>query len=283
MRTAQVIAPADVSVRLGATASLTLASAKAADVVAERVWGVAGPSVARTGGARAVGPVLRRRALADGQVSAVIGGGGLLEVLAGQAEVERGGASLDEITERAARAGAAVFAATADLAGAPDNRGLLEQIGADFGRCAHVLDAVEDLERDRRRGDFNPLVATGTSVEAAREDCVRLVRAIGVAVGRLRLRDDRLVQMLIVGGLDRAMNRVFGHDHDAVFTSPGQPQRPPNHPPLPAFHKRVLPWMGVYCTGYACCADHTNPCNGRRHQAGCKGCDCCDACNCCDC
>jgi hypothetical protein len=104
-----------------------------------------------------------------------------------------------------------------------------------------------------------------------------------VAVGMLRLRDDRLVQMLIVGGLDRAMNRVFGHDHDAVFTSPGQPQRPPNHPPLPAFHKRVLPWMGVYCTGYACCADHTNPCNGRRHQAGCKGCDCCDACNCCDC
>jgi hypothetical protein len=287
MRSAQVIAPADVSVRLGATASLTLASAKAADVRAEQVAGVASPSLVRVGGARVAGRRLVREALADMEVSEAIGGRELLVDLAGQAEVERagaeGGGSLAELIERSARAGAAVFAATAQVAGAEENRVLLEQIGADFGRCAHVLDAVEDLEEDRRRGDFNPLIATGTSVEAAREDCVRWVRAIGVAVGRLRLRDDRLVRLLIVGGLDRALTRVFGHQHDAVFTSPGQPHRPPHRPPLPAFHKRILPWMGVYCTGYACCADHTNPCNGRRHQASCKGCDCCECCDCCDC
>jgi hypothetical protein len=290
MRSAQVVAPGDVSVRLGATASLTLASAKAADVCAEQVAGVASPSVVRVGGARVVGSRLVREALADVEVAEAMGGRELLGDLAGQAEVERVwvervGAErvgvedgLAELIERSARAGAAVFGATALVAGVEENRVLLEQIGADFGRCAHVLDAVEDLEVDRRRGDFNPLIATGTSVEAAREDCVRWVNAIGVAVGRLRLRDDRLVRMLIVGGLDRALTRVFGHQHDAVFTSPGDGRRPTR----PPFYKRVLPWMGVYCTGYALCAAHTNPCTGRQHQAGCDGLSCCDCCECCE-
>jgi hypothetical protein len=279
MQSAQVVPPWDVSVRLGATTSLTLASAKAADVVAERASGVASPSVVRAGIARLTEPRLRARALADVPVSTAIGGRELLAESANQAQVESGSVSLNEITDNAARAGAAVFAATADLAGAPENRTVLERVGGDFGRCAHVLDAVEDLESDRRSGDFNPLIATDTSVDEARAECVRMVDAIRVSLGTLRVRDDRLLRMLLIGGLDRAMVRVFGHRPDAVFTSPGHPRRPQ----LPPFHKRVLPWMGVYCTGYACCADHTNPCNGRRHQAACNGCDCCGACDCCDC
>ena len=90
-----------------------------------------------------------------------------------------------------------------------------------FGRCAHLLDAVEDLERDRAGGDFNPLIATGTSVEFARTECVRLVDAIRVALDGVRLRDDRLLRMLLIGGLNRALVRVFGSGPDAVFTSPG--------------------------------------------------------------
>lgn len=279
MRTAQVIAPAELSVRLGATTSLTLASAKASDVSAEQEVGLAAPSVLRSRGARFVGPRLREKALADTTVAAAIGGRQLLDGLAGQAALEKGGASLHEITDGTARAAAAVFAATAELAGVPENRALLEQIGADFGRCAHLLDAVEDLDRDTGAGDFNPLTATGTTIDMAWEDCRRLVRAIRGAADGLVLRDDRLLRMLLLGGLDRAINNVFGHRTDAVFTAPGAPRR---RPELPPFHKRILPWMGVYCTGYACCAAHTNPCNGKRHQAGCQGCDCCD-CDCCDC
>ncbi|PVY32767.1 DUF5685 family protein [Williamsia muralis] len=279
MRGAQVVSASDVSVRLGATASLTLASAKAADVVAERAAGVASPSAVRAEGARWAEPRLRSRALADAPVSAAMGGGELLTQLGAQAQVESGSVSLVEITQNAASAGAAVFAATAELAGVPGNREVLAGIGRDFGRCAHLLDAVEDLERDRAGGDFNPLIATGTTVEFARTECVRLVDAIRVALDGVRLRDDRLLRMLLIGGLNRALVRVFGPDPDAVFTSPGQRRQPQ----LPPFYKRVLPWMGVYCTGYACCADHTNPCNGRRHQAACNGCDCCNVCDCCDC
>lgn len=279
MRGAQVIAPAELSVRLGATTSLTLASAKASDVLAEQEVGLSAPSALRARGARVAGSLLREKALSDTTVAAAIGNRALLDDLAGQAAIEKGGASLAEITDGSARAAAAVFAATAELAGVPENQAVLEQIGADFGRCAHLLDAVEDLEKDAKTGAFNPLTATGTSVDAVWEDCRRLVRAIRTATDRLILRDDRLLRMLLLGGLERAVTNVFGHRTDAVFTAPGAPRRPPN---LPPFHKRILPWMGVYCTGYACCAAHTNPCNGKRHQAGCQGCDCCD-CDCCDC
>ena len=279
MQQARVVSAGDVSVRLGATASLTLASAKAADVMAERAAGVASPSVVRIGGARWAGSRLRARALADVPVSAAMGGEELLTQLGAQAQVESGSVSLIEITDNAAAAGAAVFAATASLAGAPRNREVLAGIGGDFGRCAHLLDAVEDLERDRAAGDFNPLIASGTSVDVARTECVRLVDAIRTALDGVQLRDDRLLRMLLIGGLNRALMRVFGPGPEAVFTSPGQHRQPQ----LPPFHKRILPWMGVYCTGYACCADHTNPCNGRRHQAACNGCDCCNVCDCCDC
>ncbi|HEY9313462.1 DUF5685 family protein [Williamsia sp.] len=284
MRTAQVIAPGELSVRLGAITSLTLASAKAADVLAEQATGLAASSRLRARGARVAGPRLRREALADAAVSSAIGCPDLLDDLSAQAEVEMRASTLDEITDRSARAAAAVFAATAELAGVPENREVLRLIGSDFGRCAHLLDAVIDLEKDGKTGDFNPLLATGTSVDAVRDDCRRLLAAIRSRIGGVRLRDDRLVTRLLVGGLDHAITDAFGHHPEAVFTSPGSP---PHRPPLPPFHKRILPWAGVYCTGYACCADHTNPCNGKRHQSGAKGCcnnvDCCDCCDCCDC
>ncbi|WP_431954132.1 DUF5685 family protein [Nocardia lijiangensis] len=41
--------------------------------------------------------------------------------------------------------------------------------------------------------------------------------------------------------------------------------------------------FGVYCTGYACCADHTSPCTGERKDAWWKGCDCGSCCDCADC
>ncbi|PXW33651.1 UNVERIFIED_CONTAM: hypothetical protein DES50_102270 [Williamsia faeni] len=285
MRTAQVIAPGELSVRLGATTSLTLASAKTTDVLAEQVAGLAAPSRLRTRSARMAGPRLRRKALADATVSSAVGCPELLDDLSHQAEVEMRASTLDEITGGSARAAAAVFAATAELAGVPENREMLTRIGADFGRCAHLLDAVADLEKDSKTGDFNPLSATGTSIEAAWDDCRRLLAAIRTGLGTLRLRDDRLVTKLLVGGLNHSITEVFGRRPEAVFTPPGSPSQ---SQPLPPIHKRILPWLGVYCTGYACCADHTNPCNGKHHQSGCQNidcgcCECCSCCECCDC
>ncbi|WP_255284319.1 DUF5685 family protein [Nocardia amikacinitolerans] len=41
--------------------------------------------------------------------------------------------------------------------------------------------------------------------------------------------------------------------------------------------------LGVYCTGYACCADHTSPCTGERKDAWWKSCDCGSCCDCGEC
>jgi hypothetical protein len=63
----------------------------------------------------------------------------------------------------------------------------------------------------------------------------------------------------------------------------GTNQRPPTR--RPGVGKALALVLGVYCTGYACCADHTSPCSGQRKEAwikNCDGCDCCDCCDCCD-
>ncbi|MFE3025413.1 DUF5685 family protein [Nocardia tengchongensis] len=49
----------------------------------------------------------------------------------------------------------------------------------------------------------------------------------------------------------------------------------------------LLEGLGIictqYCTGYACCAEHTGPCSGRRKEPWMNCCDGCDGCGCGDC
>ena len=73
MRRAEVIAPAELSVRLGATAALTLAAAKVGDRVAEREAGLCGAGAAARGTVgllRRTERRLGRGARADGAVAA---------------------------------------------------------------------------------------------------------------------------------------------------------------------------------------------------------------------
>jgi hypothetical protein len=56
-----------------------------------------------------------------------------------------------------------------------------------FGRIAHLIDAVEELPTDRSAGSFNPLLATGTSSDAAREFCAEALAGLHGSVARLRL------------------------------------------------------------------------------------------------
>jgi hypothetical protein len=131
------------------------------------------------------------------------------------------------------------------------------------------------------------------------------------------LHDGRLARALLVDGTRSAVHRTFAaagagscgatstephlgypgpppgpaaNPPPDAPTGPGQtppiPPPPPKEPPRPAFWSNVLPWIGVYCTGYACCASHQNPCTGKQHQAGCSRCDggcseCCDCDGCC--
>jgi hypothetical protein len=304
MRTAQVVPASSVAARLGATASVALAAAKAQDVRAERVAGVGADHVGVKD--RAVvflSDPLRRRTFADPPIARAIDAGGVLDVLSGQAALEATpGTTLTELLAPTATATGQIFAAAAGLAGVPANEPALRRIGEAFGALAHLLDAVEDLDEDRRSGAFNPLSATGTSVEGARHLAHNLERRIRDGVDELELADDRLVRALLVRGVHSATHRVFdGGNSCATASAPGprvpltKPDRPdpqqtpPEPPPVPppapppgprSFWPNLLPWLGVYCTGYACCASHTNPCTGKRHDPGCSNCDGCD-CDCC--
>ena len=63
---------------------------------------------------------------------------------------------------------AEVLATTATIADRPANREPLALVGRMFGRVAHLLDAVGDLESDRRRGPWNPLTPPRRTLPAAR-------------------------------------------------------------------------------------------------------------------
>jgi hypothetical protein len=342
MRTARVLPAGSAATRLGAAASLTLAAAKAQDLRAERVHHLGMPTLRSRAGSAMAEP-LRRRALADAPMARAIHATLTLDGLARQAALEAGvrpGDSLLAVTGPTAQATAEIFAASAAVAGRPENEPALREMGSAFGSLAHLLDAVTDLDDDRRTGSFNPITATGTPLDQVRRECRRLVHRIRLMFDRLALTDARLARALLVDGTHAALHRAFDPVTGACPTEhrpptagqpgsgtappdpyapgtpsadpyapdpyapgpgapgPGGPQwpgtpgpapdKPPPDPPKPPFWPNVLPWIGVYCTGYACCASHENPCTGRQHSAGCSGCDgsCCDCgdcCNCCDC
>ena len=67
--------------------------------------------------------------------------------------------SFEEVSEPTAIATALVFSHGARVAGRTDLMDAMYQIGHRFGTLVYLLDAVEDCERDRKTGDFNPLLA----------------------------------------------------------------------------------------------------------------------------
>lgn len=194
---------------------------------------------------------------------------------------------------------------SAERAGVPDNRAPLGEIGADFGRLAHLLDAVDDREKDRAEGAFNPLDATATTDHGALTRAGELSRRIADRYETLTLHDDRLLRAVLLGGVARAVRtrqKALGHEGftDRCGATPmahdiGRPaQRPPEFPPTapypPPFkpnrrwYERVLPFAGVTLCGPALCTDHWNHCSDQYKPAAMGSCDNCnDCCDCCDC
>ncbi|SUA40752.1 Uncharacterised protein [Nocardia africana] len=91
-------------------------------------------------------------------------------------------ALLATLTEPTQMCAAELFAHSAVLAGRPENTPALRDAGRHFGRIAHLADAIEDLDDDRRRNRFNPLLASGVSAEEAhgllRESDAEIRRAL---------------------------------------------------------------------------------------------------------
>ncbi|MEU2185182.1 hypothetical protein [Streptomyces thermolilacinus] len=113
------------------------------------------------------------------------------------------------MTEPTETATAAAFAHTAVLAGRPGNAAPLAEAGRLFGRLAHLLDAVEDLDADTEAGAWNPLAATGTSLAEARRLADDAVYGIRLALRDADFVDDRLLHRLLAHELRRSVDRAF--------------------------------------------------------------------------
>jgi hypothetical protein len=218
--------------RLAATVSLVLAAAKIRDHVAD------GDGLL---GRRPV--TLAARRIAHGWDRAGAAGGErlgfdtavLLGAVERQSEIERltgPGDSLLTVTEPTETATAAAFAHTAVLADRPGNAGPLAEAGRLFGRLAHLLDAVEDLDADEATGAWNPITVTGADRTEVRRLCDDAVHGIRLALSDVEFVDARLARALLGGELERAVDRVFDprhrhHQHRHQARGP-----------------RMLPWLG---------------------------------------
>ncbi|MCB5179971.1 DUF5685 family protein [Streptomyces antimicrobicus] len=209
--------------RLAAAVSLVLASAKLRDHVADRD-GV----LARKPFAAAARTVARGWDRAGARTGASLGFDTalLVDAVDRQAGVEALaglGTPVLVVTEPTETATAAAFAHTAQLAGRPGNATALAEAGRYFGRLAHLLDAVEDLEADRATGAWNPLDATGTSLAEARRLCDDALHGIRLALAEVEFVDDGLAHRLLVHELRSSVDRAFGTrscGHTASYGAP---------------------------------------------------------------
>ena len=104
---------------------------------------------------------------------------------------------------------ASLFAHTSVVAGQPANVPALARAGRAFGALVHLLDAVEDHASDQASGRFNPLSATQTSADGARRLAQELVEEVRSALADARFAERTLVDVLLGGELDRAVQRVL--------------------------------------------------------------------------
>ncbi|MFE5940147.1 DUF5685 family protein [Streptomyces sp. NPDC056470] len=218
--------------RLAATVSLVLAAAKIRDHVAD------GDGLLRR---RPVALAARR--IAHGWDRAGAAGGErlgfdtavLLGAVERQPQIERStgrGGSLLTVTEPTETATAAAFAYTAVLTDRPANAEPLAEAGRLFGRLAHLLDAVEDLDADEASGAWNPIAVTGADRAEVRRLCDDAVHGIRLSLSDAEFVDGRLVRALLGGELERAVDRVFDPRH-----------RHHRHG-RQARGLRMLPWLG---------------------------------------
>ncbi|MHC1563427.1 DUF5685 family protein [Actinomycetospora sp. C-140] len=298
MRTATVVSGD--AAKLAAHAALLLAAGHLADHVDD------GQGAFRHGPVATVGRRVASRWSDRARATAPVGfdPSALLAVPSRQYAVEHAGGAvtLEDATAPTADAVAAAFAHTAVLAGRPGNAAPLHTAGAAFGRLAHLLDALEDLDDDRRDGRWNPVDATGAGVGATRALARRQVATLAATLPDLELSggpDARLAHRLLVHETDRALVRAMGRSEQPSTDQPPQPgDRPPVRPPR-GFVAGCGAAVGLCCTGQICCSEEfTGPWSGQPRSSPCPtcidcsscGCDCCDCCSdgdsccsCCDC
>ncbi|WP_067720770.1 DUF5685 family protein [Nocardia yamanashiensis] len=290
MRRASVAAPGSPGVRLAATASLLLGAAKIRDHIDDGDTGkMAGLPLARVSNRWH-----SRARAAAGEIGLDVEP--LIAAIESQASLENTpGTTLDALTAPTQLCAAELFGHTAILADRPENADALREVGWHFGRIAHLADAIEDLEADREHGRFNPLTATGTSTAEAYELLRESNSLLRAALLRTGLEKAAEVRWMLLDPL-RSVVRRLGQATGSVRACGMHAQHGVEPPRTPFSRPRFWEGIGIgvtqYCTGYACCAEHTNPCTGEHKKSwlernlhevcdcGCDGCSNCCSCNC---
>ena len=184
-RRAHVIDASTQGTQLAAAASLLLAAGKIRDHIQDRDGAYARRLVAS-----GAGMVADRLQVAGERTGRAIGfdTAVLTDAVNRQAEIERStGLGLLDVVEPTETAVSATFAHTAVLAGQSGNAESLAEAGREFGRIAHLLDAVEDLPADELAGSYNPLLATTTELSQVREICLQSLDRLRSSVSRVNL------------------------------------------------------------------------------------------------
>jgi hypothetical protein len=286
--------------KLAAAVSLLLASAKLRDHVVDGDGVCARRPVA--GAARRVASRWARQGAASGR-GVGLDTAVLVDAVRRQSVREAAagpGTSVLAVTEPTETATAAAFAHTAVLAGHAGNFKPLAEAGRLFGRVAHLLDAVEDLESDAASGAWNPLRVTGTGLDEARRLCDDAALGIKLALADAEFTDQRLVHALLVHEVRHAVTRTFARANppDPPPDYPGFPPWPPvlpeSPPPPPSPRRRqnlaagCAMWTFLCCTCQCCRDSYPDPFTQEPKTGWClrDGCcqECCGECCCpCDC
>lgn len=123
-------------------------------------------------------------------------------------------ANIDEAAEPTAAALSAIFSA---LSGEERQRRVLERLGYLLGRFVYLADALDDLEKDRRAGRYNPFLLAGGAAETgqlrqrAKESLYLTAGELQRAWQLLRVRRfSPILENILTLGLMSAANRLAG-------------------------------------------------------------------------
>ena len=98
-----------------------------------------------------------------------------------------------------------------DYRGTPDFSRKLREFGYHLGRYIYIIDAADDLEKDRRSGAFNPLLLRPETPESLKTALILDLARLGEIVGGLPLKYHKtIIGNIIYLGLRAKVDEVFG-------------------------------------------------------------------------
>jgi hypothetical protein len=198
-------------------------------------------------GARLARPLLGEKVAQARQLLRELGfeSGALAGFEREQVAVERtAGVGVAEAAAPTARALATVFAGMAQLPGlVPVSPQILRALGEALGQAIYAQDALEDLPRDLRRGEFNPCVRGGAVDREAVEETTKLLTGalttVRSSVAALPLQRHReVVESVLVVHLGAQARRAMGVARS--FASEAERQKRADRAALPTWARAWL-------------------------------------------